>query len=357
MSPQAHRGLTVATGAADLLGVAFQALGQVVVIDGSDVRLVDAHAEGYGRHHHGRFGGQKPLLGGGAVLALHASVIGPRRDAVSGQPLGHLLGRPLQGDIDNRRPRRSLLDPAQQDPVALVRLDRRGKQLEVRSVEAGAHGRGGVDPKARADIVQHLRRGGGRQRQRALGAAGLGEDGQLEVVGTEVVAPLGDTVGLVDREQSDRLTQDRLPEPLVVEALRGRVEKAQLARPDAIHDRAVLLGGERRVEPRGGNAARRELVHLILHQGDEGRHHHGEALQQQGRQLVAQRLAATGREHRRRGAACQQVSDHRLLAVAEGLVAKSLLEQPARVVHRVRHGHHDRGAAALSEHSQLYSST
>ena len=42
----ADRRRAVASGAADLLRVALQALGQVVVVDVADVGLVDAHAEG-----------------------------------------------------------------------------------------------------------------------------------------------------------------------------------------------------------------------------------------------------------------------------------------------------------------------
>ncbi len=44
---------SVPTGASDLLAVALQALGQVVVIDVAHVGLVDAHAESDRRHDDG----------------------------------------------------------------------------------------------------------------------------------------------------------------------------------------------------------------------------------------------------------------------------------------------------------------
>jgi hypothetical protein len=44
--------LAVAAGAADLLGQVLQALGQVVVDDLADVRLVDPHAKGNGGDDH-----------------------------------------------------------------------------------------------------------------------------------------------------------------------------------------------------------------------------------------------------------------------------------------------------------------
>src|SRR5450755_1533883 len=45
----AARRISVASGAAGFLVVAFQALGQVVMNDPTDVRLIDAHSEGDGR--------------------------------------------------------------------------------------------------------------------------------------------------------------------------------------------------------------------------------------------------------------------------------------------------------------------
>ena len=65
-----------------------------------------------------------------------------------------------------------------------------------------AHSR--ADVEAGADVVDDGRRGGGGERQDALGADVARGLGQLQVVGAEVVAPLGDAVRLVDREERDR---------------------------------------------------------------------------------------------------------------------------------------------------------
>jgi hypothetical protein len=109
------------------------------------------------------------------------------------------------------------------------------RRVRFSRVEAGADGALGRDVEAAADVVEHFRRGGGRERQGALGAAELPEGGQLQVVGAEVVAPFGDAVGLVHREERHLHPGDRLPEALVVEALGRHVEEAHGALADVVH--------------------------------------------------------------------------------------------------------------------------
>src|SRR5664279_3945767 len=72
----ALRGPTVASSAARLLVVGFQAGGNVVVDHKADVSLVDSHAKGVGRHHHRIRVGHEVFLALFAGLSIHASVIG-----------------------------------------------------------------------------------------------------------------------------------------------------------------------------------------------------------------------------------------------------------------------------------------
>ena len=97
--------------------------------------------------------------------------------------------------------------------------------------------------------------------------------GQLQVVGPEVVAPLGDAVRLVDGEQRDASARELCEEALVVEALRRDVEKLQRAGAEPIEDLALLGGVEARVEPRRVDPAPLQEVDLILHQRDQRRDH------------------------------------------------------------------------------------
>ena len=196
-------------------------------------------------------------------------------------------------------------------------------------MEAGTDGAFRGDVEAASDVVQHLRGGGGGERQSALGAAEPAVTGELQVVGAEVVPPLGDAVRLVDGEERDPHPGDRLPEALVAEAFRGDIEKAEGPLPDAAHQVADLPGVERRVEPGGGHATAGELVDLVLHQGDQGRDHQGEAGEEQGRDLVAERFAAAGGEDGGSGPTGQEVADHLRLARAEVGVTEGLGERRA----------------------------
>ena len=173
------------------------------------------------------------------------------------------------------------------------------------------------DAEEAADIAQHLGRGGGRQRQHPLGPAELGEAGQPQIIGPEVVAPFRDAMGLIDGEQRDRRPLDRLAEPLVDEPFRGDVQQLQPARADLVHHGAVFVQVERRIEPPGRDAAGRQGVDLVLHQGDQRRDDQRQARQHQGRKLVAERLAAAGGKDGRRRPAGQQVPNCVLLAGLE----------------------------------------
>ena len=81
--------LAVATGAPDLLHVILQGLGQVVMVDGADVGLVDAHAEGDGGDHQLQLAGHEGVLHGGAILGFHPRMISPGGDPLCRKKVGH----------------------------------------------------------------------------------------------------------------------------------------------------------------------------------------------------------------------------------------------------------------------------
>ena len=71
-------GLAIATGATDLLGQVLEALGQVVMVDATDIGLVDPHAKSDSGHDNHPVGSQEGLLHGAAILARHPGVVMPR---------------------------------------------------------------------------------------------------------------------------------------------------------------------------------------------------------------------------------------------------------------------------------------
>ncbi len=135
------------------------------------------------------------------------------------------------------------------------------------------------------------------------------------------MAPGADAVGLVDGDQRGL----KLDQPVEDERRQGfgrEIQQIELAVPGRVPHGLARVQAARRVEPFGAHAARLQRLDLVAHQRDQRRDDDGEAFLDQGRDLVAQALAAAGRQHGQHVAAFQdRLDDVRLLA-PEGLVAE-----------------------------------
>ncbi len=219
--------VAVAAGAPDLLRVRLEALRQVVVVDVANVRLVDPHPERDRRDDDRLRRGRPPLLHGDPILRAHAGVIRTSRKTRAGQERGDSDRRPLKGHVHDRRPGRTLAQPLHEQAVALAGSDRCRQQSQVRPVEACDDRIRFFDPETRADVRDDGRRCRCSEREHAFGCELACPLGELEIVGPEVVPPLGDAVRLVDGEERDASACELGEEALVVEALRCDVEKLQ----------------------------------------------------------------------------------------------------------------------------------
>ena len=125
---------------------------------------------------------------------------------------------------DEPRERRRLLLPA---PAGLDR------ERQVGALEAGDEIERVLEAELGGDVGADVRRGGGRER--GGGHAQLrAEAGEPPVVGTEIVAPLADAVGLVHdeaRRANARASSSR--KPLAAQALGCDVQQIAAARPPA----------------------------------------------------------------------------------------------------------------------------
>ena len=201
------------------------------------------------------------------------------------------------------------------------------------------------------DVVAHLRRGRGRERHHRRPPQPLRDAAQHHVVGAEVVAPLAHAVRLVYHEQRHLAVQQHLEELAVAKALRRDVQDLAAAALHRLLRRALLprrLGG---VDGPRVHAQLVELVRLVLHQRDEGRHDDGEPRQQQRRQLVDERLAGPRGQHHERVLAGQHGADGLLLSRPE-LVQREVLFQERKQV-RVRVGLRRSGGQLISLAAEL----
>ncbi len=235
--------------------------------------------------------------------ALEAGVVGGGLLAERlGERGGELLGARARARVDDRRQRVLGAQRLDQQRLLLVAGRAGDGEGDVRPVEARGHAQ-----RARAGASRRTmspatcgrgRRGRGHDRARAEVARGVRE---AEVVGTEVVPPLGDAVRLVDHEQADVDAGHALEEAAARRSARAR-RRAGAATPAAaaLERRGVgarvLLGVDERdpvAEP-----ARGERLDLVLHQRHQRRDDDREVVAQQRRQLVAERLArARGHHH------------------------------------------------------------
>ncbi|MCY1434370.1 hypothetical protein D9M71_504290 [compost metagenome] len=195
----------------------------------ADIALVDAHAEGDGGDHDVGLPVHEPALQGIPRFMGHAGVVGTGGDAALGQAQGDLFGGLLQGHIDDCRLPGTRRQPVHQAAQLVSAGHRFDQQVEVAAVEAGGDHISIGDDELALHVGNHRRRRGGCQQQH-LGNAELPLVlGQLEVVGAEVVAPLGDAVRLVHHQQGDWHLLDEAAETLVLQALHRDHQDLQLA--------------------------------------------------------------------------------------------------------------------------------
>ena len=144
------------------------------------------------------------------------------------------------------------------------------------------------------------RGGGGGERHEGDFGQFLAQRAEGQVVGPELVSPLGDAVRLVHRHEADPEAAEEAREAGQGDALGRDVEQLEVAPERAAPHLAGLLRGHRAVQAAGGDAAGAERVHLVLHQRDQRRDDQRQPVAGERRKLVAERLpAAGGHEHHR----------------------------------------------------------
>ena len=150
---------------------------------------------------------------------------------------------------------------------------------------------------------------------------------EVSVVGPEVVSPLGDAVGLVDRDEADGYGIEERHEAGHRQAFGRDIEDLDSPHERGRVDTADLRRWQAAVYERRGNAIRSEGVHLVLHERDERRDHERQPVEAQSGQLVAQRLAAARWHQHQAVVLAQHVTHNLFLQRQEGLIPKMGLQQ------------------------------
>ena len=225
---QAVRRLPVAPRPADLLAVIFDRLGQIKMHHIADVAFVDAHAEGNGGDDAVQLPAHELTLDAFALIVGQTGVIGAGADPVLIQVLGDVLGRLLQGDVDNTRLALTLTHPLHQ-PLTLGSAGNRfDPQIEIGAIKTGGDDIGFSNRELGLHVHNDRGRGGGREQQHLWDIELTLVVRKLQIVRTEVMAPLRNTVRLVHHQQRNRDLLQKMSEALVFQALDRNHQNFQL---------------------------------------------------------------------------------------------------------------------------------
>ena len=256
-----------------------------------------------------------------------------------GERLDALLGEESRGRLHL-----GARDPVDDAGVAGMLVGEEGEQLpaaavvlvddaiaQVRAVEAGDEEPRVPELEALDDLAPRRRVGGGGQGDPRHAGEAVGERREPQVLGAEVVPPLRHAVRLVDREERQRHPAEELEEALGQEPLGRDVEQVEVAGQEAALDARLVATVEARVQELGGDAELGERRDLVLHERDERRDDDAGAGAQDRRNLVAERLAAAGRQEDDGVPALDEGVDDRLLLAAELRIAEEPQENAARL--------------------------
>ena len=94
----------------------------------------------------------------------------------------------------------------------------------------------------------------------------LAEATDFEIVGPEIVAPLGNAMRFVDHQQRDPERPQELEKPLMLHPFRRQIEQLKPPLIEILNHAVLFKPGEARVKRSRFDIALLQTGHLILHQ-------------------------------------------------------------------------------------------
>ena len=179
------------------------------------------------------------------------------------------------------------------------------------------------------DVVARALIGGGRDSDARHTGKELFQAAKRAIIGPEVMPPLADAVRFVDGDERDIQPRDALAHA-IGERFRRDIEHVHLAARRRFQRRRLFLIRHGRVEPFGPYTKRLQRIDLVRHQRDQRGDDEADTGPQDGRNLVAERLAAAGRQHGQDILAGHDISDHRVLQTAKRVIAIDPFEKVQR---------------------------
>lgn len=221
--------VAIAPGAADFLSVVLERFGKVVVVNGTDVGLVDAHAEGDGGADDGDFTGHEGVLDLGADLGTESGMVGSGGEIVAFQKRGKRLSSVLESRVDDGGLNGGILKAFEEVGLALVTGEGSDDEVEIGAVESELVVVFFLDGKVAANVFGYLGGGGGGEAEDTRDFELVGKAGEFEVVGPKIVAPFRDAMGFVDSEEGEFDLCEACTKFLVGESFGRDIEEFEVA--------------------------------------------------------------------------------------------------------------------------------
>ena len=315
------RGLAVPSGPSRLLVIAFQVFGHMIVYDETHIGLVNAHAESVGGHHHRGTVVEEILLVFLPLLVGEPGVVPGGGISPLLKGLTHLFHGLSGGAVDNPAFVPALLQKLK--GFRQLVLGPAHFEIQVGPVKAGDGDHGVPQLQQGENVFPHPGSGSGGEsgHHRPLGQ-GRYKFRNGQVAGPEVLAPLGDTVCLVDGDHGNGSAFGKVQEFRGQQPLRRHVDNLVHPRTCVAQRRLVLSPAQGAVQVGAPHPVLHQGHHLVLHQGDERGYHQGDALHQQGGHLVAHGFPRPRGHNPHRVPAGKQGVNQFLLPRAESGVAE-----------------------------------
>ena len=259
--------VAVASGAADLLVVAFRAVRHVEVDDEAHVRPVDAHAESDCGDDDDRLAAAEACQAGAFLDRAEAGVEGDRGQVFLAQFGGGAFGFRTAAAVDDAGLALVGLKEVQQlRGFAELRF---GGDVQVWAMEAGGEDVRVLHVECGEDVVAGARVGGGGECDAWDAGEDLGEALEVAVLGAEFMAPGADAVGFVDGDERQLAAAQAVERAGREQAFGGDVEQIQPAGIEKVGDAGGLARFELGVQGAGGDAKLAQRGDLVVHQRDQ----------------------------------------------------------------------------------------
>ena len=220
----------VSPRAADLLIPRFHRAGDFGVDDETNVLLVDPHAKRGRRQHERAATLHELVLNASSLLAVEVAVIIHMRHALLAQQFAEAFERADQREVDDPAPRSSRMPfthGGDLRELLVVAPDLFNRESQVRPIDPLVIELDLIRPQPELpdDVGLNFGRGRRGEGDRGRVAEQRPELAEPCVVGAKVVAPLTDTVSLIDGEQPHIATANRLNELRFAKPLRRDVQQ------------------------------------------------------------------------------------------------------------------------------------